>query len=160
MAEENSNDSNYGGKRPLWQWVSIYAIIGLIIYGLIYYFVLAKKGGNSYNPVPTTPPIVTTESSPSSTAETTKDEIILTMADGFSPASLTIKVGDRVTWVNESGTDATVNSAPHPAHTNYPPLNLGSFSDGATLSLVFDKPGTYKYHNHLNPSQFGAIVVQ
>ena len=31
------------GKRPLWQWVILYIIIGGIIYGLIYYFVLAKK---------------------------------------------------------------------------------------------------------------------
>lgn len=44
MAEE------YGkgyGKRPLWQWVLIYAVIGGIVYAGIYYFVIAKKGGYS-----------------------------------------------------------------------------------------------------------------
>ncbi len=33
------------GKRPLWQWVLIYVVIGAILYGLIYYLVIAKRGG-------------------------------------------------------------------------------------------------------------------
>lgn len=32
------------GKRPLWQWILIYLVIGGIVYFLIYYFVFAKKG--------------------------------------------------------------------------------------------------------------------
>lgn len=36
-------------KRPLWQWILIYIVIGAIIYGLIYYFVFAKKGGYGPN---------------------------------------------------------------------------------------------------------------
>jgi len=35
------------GKRPLWQWILIYVIIGGIVYGAIYYFAVAKKGGYS-----------------------------------------------------------------------------------------------------------------
>lgn len=35
------------GKRPLWQWILIYVVVGAIVYGLIYYFVLAKKGGSN-----------------------------------------------------------------------------------------------------------------
>jgi hypothetical protein len=56
MAEEKSG---YGyGKRPLWQWILIYLIVGGIIYFLIYYFVFAKNGGgynygsNNQNPTP------------------------------------------------------------------------------------------------------------
>lgn len=49
MAEEEKTDKGYGyGKRPLWQWILLYVVIGGIIYGLIYYFVLAKNS-NSYN---------------------------------------------------------------------------------------------------------------
>lgn len=33
------------GKRPLWQWILLYLVIGAIIYGAVYYFVFAKKGG-------------------------------------------------------------------------------------------------------------------
>jgi len=51
-------------------------------------------------------------------------------------------------------------SDPHPVHTDYPPLNLGTFFDGASLSLKFPTAGTYVYHNHLNPSERGTIVVK
>lgn len=40
-----SGDKKGYGKRPLWQWIAIYVVIGAIVYGLIYYFVIAKKGG-------------------------------------------------------------------------------------------------------------------
>lgn len=47
---EDDKKDNYKegyGKRPLWQWIVIYLIIGLIVYGLIYYFVLAGRSSSS-----------------------------------------------------------------------------------------------------------------
>lgn len=44
MAEESKKTSGYD-KRPLWQWIVLYLIIGGIVYGLVYYFVLSKNGG-------------------------------------------------------------------------------------------------------------------
>ena len=35
------------GKRPLWQWIVLYVIIGGVIYAAFYYFVIAKKVGLS-----------------------------------------------------------------------------------------------------------------
>lgn len=87
------------------------------------------------------------------------DTVTLT-ANGFIPQVLTIKAGDTVTWVNNSGVQATVNSDPHPLHTAYPPLNLGEFNDGDSLSLTFPKPGRYGYHNHLDATQTGIIIVK
>lgn len=65
------NQSSGYGKRPLWQWIVIYLIIGGAIYGLIYYFVIAKKGGYSvnYNQQGQSP--TQQESSPTSTPSTT-----------------------------------------------------------------------------------------
>jgi hypothetical protein len=34
-------------KRPLWQWLVLYALIAIVIYGLVYYLVLSKN--NSYH---------------------------------------------------------------------------------------------------------------
>lgn len=46
----DTEQKNYGyGKKPLWQWVLIYLVVGGLIYAAIYYFYLAKKGGYSYN---------------------------------------------------------------------------------------------------------------
>ena len=90
-----------------------------------------------------------------------KEENLVTLTqNGFSPSTFTIKAGATVTWTNKSGGSAILNSNPHPTHTAYPPLNLGSFPNGGTLSLTFDKPGSYGYHNHLNPGQTGTIAVQ
>src|SRR3989344_3332723 len=157
MAEENVS---YSAKRPLWQWVLVYVVIGLVVYGMVYYFVLAKKEGKNPNsPAQSTPPATTEESSSSAEAATPQEVILLT-ARGFSPASLTIKAGTKVIWVNQAGALATVDSNPHPAHTDYQPLNLGNFKDKERLFLTFDKPGTYKYHNPLNSGQTGTIIVQ
>ncbi len=47
---ENEEKKSDYGKRPLWQWIALYVIIGVLIYGAIYYFVLAKNNGaNVYN---------------------------------------------------------------------------------------------------------------
>ena len=47
---EQKEQGGYGySKRPWWHWVLLYVVIGGIIYGLIYYFVFAKKGGYNYN---------------------------------------------------------------------------------------------------------------
>lgn len=48
MAEDGSQ-SNYG-KRPLWQWIVIYLIIGGIIYALIYFFFFGNKNKEYNNP--------------------------------------------------------------------------------------------------------------
>lgn len=168
VMDETVENKSYGyGKRPLWQWILLYVVIAIIAYGLIYYFFFAKKGYN-YNQTgqyqyptatqqATTP--TTTQTTPTGSSTQQQNAVTLTQ-NGWSPATLTIKVGQTVTWINKSGQVATVNSNPHPTHTDYPPLNLGSFSNGSSLSLVFPKAGTYGYHNHLSPSETGTIIVQ
>jgi flagellar basal body-associated protein FliL len=49
---ENQTSNNGYNKRPMWQWIVIYLVIGAIVYGLIYYFVFAKRGeyGGSNTP--------------------------------------------------------------------------------------------------------------
>ncbi len=160
----NQEDKSSGyGRRSLWQYILIYAVVGIVVYGLIYYFVLSKRGSNytsSYNSAPAANSSASPSFTDASPGATQVQNTVTLTADGFSSAVLTIKVGTAVTWMNKSGAEATVNSDPHPVHTDYQPLNLGRFPDGGSLSLTFDKPGTYGYHNHLNPSQTGKIIVQ
>ena len=79
---------------------------------------------------------------------------------GFEPQSVTVKAGSKVVWRNKTNATANVSSAKHPTHLEYPPFNLGNFERGETVSLVFTEPGTYNYHDHLNPSKFGTVVVE
>ena len=79
---------------------------------------------------------------------------------GFSPAQVSVKAGDTVTFKNDSATSVQVNSAPHPAHTQFPELNVGSIAAGESKSVKLITVGTKKYHNHLSPGQNGTIVVE
>lgn len=137
----------------------IYIIIAVTVITVVVLIFNSSKQVVSTTPLVQSPAPVET-SSPVQSPSLQEQNMVTLTADGFSPETLTIKTGDTVTWVNKSGSDATVNSAPHPVHSDYPPLNLGTFPDGGTLSLTFPTAGTYKYHNHLNPSQTGIIIVQ
>ena len=118
-------------------------------------FLLLNKNGDG-----SPSPEASTTQSPQVAALVSEQNIITLTENGFSQESLTIKTGESVTWQNNSGMRATINSDPHPSHTDYEPINLGQFSDGESLNLTFDTPGIYGYHNHLNPSQVGTIVVE
>jgi len=80
--------------------------------------------------------------------------------DGFAPQKLIIKKGSTVTWINNTQGPVNISSDPYPLNNAYPPLNLGNFNNGESLSLTFNKTGTYSYHNHIIPPQKGTIVVQ
>lgn len=80
--------------------------------------------------------------------------------NGFEPQTITIKPGTQVIWRNISNSIATVNSDPYPVNNSYPPLNLGHFNNKQTVVLIFQKNGTYTYHNHLKPNQTGKVIVQ
>src|SRR6185437_255902 len=80
--------------------------------------------------------------------------------DGFVPSTVTIKKGETVTWTNKDSDDLWVASNPHPTHTDYPGFDeLQGISTGKTYSFTFTKVGHWGYHNHLNPSQTGTVVV-
>lgn len=110
----------------------------------------------------TTPPSQTaasSESIPKPPVFSGKQVVTLTK-DGFDPAEITIKKGTLIQWLNKSGAEASVNSQNHPTHQLYPSLNLGRFPDGSSVSLIFDKAGTYKYHDHLHPDKTGTVIVE
>lgn len=135
-------------------------ILVLILAGGFFYYQNQKS--NPQTPattVETTPPTLTQPPPASSAAQNIETVTVVLNKTGFDPASITITPGSKVIFVNNSGENATVNSDPHPTHTNYPPLNLGSIDPGQSKNLTFDTPGTYGYHNHLNPSQRGTIIV-
>lgn len=55
MDETQQASSGYG-KRPLWQWILLYVVVGLLVYGLIYYFVFAKKANYYAQPTASVSP--------------------------------------------------------------------------------------------------------
>lgn len=98
-------------------------------------------------------------SSSSQPAITSQDNKVVFDGSKFVPNNLKIKAGQTVTWENQGSATIQINSNPHPIHTDYPPLNLGTVNAGSKVELKFDKAGVYNYHNHLNPIQKGTITV-
>lgn len=134
--------------------IGLAAVVIIIVVG----FVVLGGSKNESQPPETSPTVPTQAQSQQQQQITT----VTITADnsGFSPAILTVKTGTRVIWTNKSGSDISVNSAEHPTHRLFPWLNLGHVPNDSNASVVFDKPGTYKYHNHYSPSQTGTVVVE
>ena len=95
--------------------------------------------------------------------------------NGFSPATVTIKKGDTVTFVNQSSRNMWVGSAMHPTHSVYDGTNLTSHcaagatpsfdqckdvSNGGSYSFTFNKTGSWGYHNHSASSHSGKVIVE
>lgn len=90
-------------------------------------------------------------------------------AAGFSPQTLTVPAGTTVTFVNQGTAFFRPASDPHPTHTGYPETggcagiafdSCAPVGPGMAWSFKFDKKGAWSYHNHLNPSETGTIIVQ
>ena len=76
----------------------------------------------------------------------------------FSPAMLTVKMGEEVTIQNGDTSAMRVSSNPHPAHTSNPSFDSGILAAGKAWKVKVQK--STKFHNHLNPSAMGEIVVK
>lgn len=79
----------------------------------------------------------------------------------FTPKTINIKVNDWVFFKNKSSVDFWPASNPHPTHTGYSDFDAGKkIAAGATFKFQFTKAGSWGYHDHLNPSIGGTVVVK
>jgi plastocyanin len=87
-------------------------------------------------------------------------------AAGVSPATVTVAVGQAVTFINNDTRPHEIGSNPHPNHGSCPSIEAGVslLAVGQTkLTRAFANAGTCGYHDHLddsNPRFQGTIVVQ
>jgi hypothetical protein len=89
---------------------------------------------------------------------------ILILPSGVSPKVVTVPVGSRVNFTNQSSNNVEVTSDPHPIHTDCPPLNVGVVQPGRTGQTgVFTTARTCGYHDHGRSDDArwqGSIVIQ
>ncbi len=72
----------------------------------------------------------------------------------FSPASVSVSVGDTVTWTNN---DAGI---PHTATSDAPGVfDSGTLNTGGTYAKTFTEAGTFPYHCNIHPTMTGTVVV-
>lgn len=133
------------------------AVVVVVVIAGIWLLTGSKKVAPS--PSPVSEPTVSKETA-SPSAEVSQN-VVKISSDGFAPQTITIKAGESVTWVNEDSVSHQVNSAVHPTHQVYPPLNkVDLLKAGESKSLTFPDAGSFRYHDHLNPSSTGTVVVE
>lgn len=139
-------------------------VIVLAVVASVWWYISSQRSQNTLAPVPT-PTVELFPTQPPGATEAANQPaqamVVTILSSGFSPKEIKIKVGETVTWMNSDSEDHQVNSGPHPVHTVYPPLNTVSLlKPDQQKSLSFPDKGTYQYHDHLNPSQFGSVIVE
>lgn len=80
--------------------------------------------------------------------------------DGYVPASLTIKKGDTVRFINESDDFHWPASDLHPTHGIYPAFDpRRPVAVGEVWEFRFTEVGEWDFHDHLHAYELGTIVV-
>lgn len=127
-------------------------IIGVIVLVIVIGGIFLVKGQSGkmqqQNSTNQTQPATQTGSSPT---VATNAVTIQNMA--FSPASLTVKAGDTITWTNQ-------DSVGHSATADDNSFDTGVLSNGQSGTVIFSKAGTFTYHCKVHPSMTATIIVK
>jgi plastocyanin len=81
------------------------------------------------------------------------DEDVTIAGFAFSPETVTVSVGDTVTWTNNDG-------ATHTATADDGEFDTDNIAGGGSESVTFDTAGTFAYHCEIHNSMTGAVVVE
>lgn len=84
-------------------------------------------------------------------SSTTESKVSI-MSSAYSPASLTIVSGSKVTWTNNDNMAHTVTTAEGS-------INSGDIAPGSSYSKTFTTAGTYNYYDAHNTSMTGVLIV-
>ncbi len=123
-----------------------YLLLGIIAASLA--LVMGCSGGYGSPATKTT-----TATGPTTTTQAAGGNAVTISGFAFSPATLNVAVGTKVTWTNKDSTTHTVSS-----DTNA--FESGSLASGASYSYTFNTAGTYAYHCSIHTYMKGTVVVK
>jgi plastocyanin len=72
----------------------------------------------------------------------------------FDPTSITVSVGDTVTWTNTGDNPHTVTSDEEGV------WDSGNLENGDTFEFTFEEAGTVTYHCNVHPNMQAEVVVE
>ena len=122
-------------------------------------------GGGDGGSTPTTPTPGGGSPPPTGGSPPTTATITIGSDGRVSPATVTIAVGGRVTFVNNHSRNHEMSSDPHPSHEDCPAMEqVGFLTPGQSkTSGNFNTSRRCGFHDHNEPSTTGlqgAIIVQ
>ena len=71
----------------------------------------------------------------------------------FSPTTITVPVGAKITWVNK-------DEEPHTVVSTSDAFKSRALDTDEQFSFTFSKPGTYKYFCSVHPKMVATVVVE
>ena len=71
----------------------------------------------------------------------------------FTPQTVTVRTGTKVTWINK-------DDVPHTVTSNDKKFKSRALDTDEQFSYTFSVPGTYSYYCSVHPHMTGKIVVQ
>ena len=80
------------------------------------------------------------------------DEDVEIAGFAYAPRTVTIEVGDSVTWTN-------ADAQGHTASADDGSFDTSSIANGASESIAFTAAGEYAYHCEFHPDMAGTVVV-
>ena len=97
----------------------------------------------------------TSTKAPASTSSSSGNEVVIKMQNiQFDPKSVTVKVGQKVKWVNEDGVAHDVVSQSGET------IKSSTFGHGGTFEFTPKKAGEIKYVCTIHPGMDGTLTVQ
>ena len=100
----------------------------------------------------------------SSSGGQAQEAAAITFGDSGVTSQTTVTSGGKIKWVNNSSKKVSVASDPHPVHSANSEITNGQFvielAPGASAEVTVTKKGTWGFHDHLNPTTKGTVVVQ
>lgn len=75
---------------------------------------------------------------------------ILIENSAFSPKTISVDIGTKVTWVNKDGVDHTVSGWG---------FDSGTLKNGESFSYVFTEADTWDYECSFHPFMHGSVLV-
>jgi plastocyanin len=79
------------------------------------------------------------------------DQAVTIAGFAFSPKTVTVNVGDSVTWTNNDGVAHTATGSG---------FNTGNIASGASKTITFNSAGTRTYICTIHPTMTGTVVVR
>lgn len=95
----------------------------------------------------------TADSTAATGSESACDGDVCLSGTQFVPDTLTVAVGDTVTWANVDNPDHTVTA-------DNDSFDSGPLSNGNTFEQTFDEAGEFAYHCEIHSSMTGTITVE
>jgi plastocyanin len=81
------------------------------------------------------------------------DEDVDISGFAYAPGTVTVNVGDSVTWTN-------ADAQSHTASADDGSFDTSAIGTGDTGSVTFSSAGTFAYHCEFHPNMTGTVVVQ